>query len=208
MINNFVCKLFFIGLFFMFNNAFAYDDTEACKEYVRPCYFIITLKNQIEIAVQDVNRTDAYVSIQSIMDRVLNIRDISRFVAGSYWNSMSTGKQERFIDEYGRYIKRIYTKQLYKYAIYDISILSIKNQKKDHYLINTRLSDQRNIHDFIVVEFNLIVLHGKHLLSDIRINNSVSFSINQRNMIKNMVNKLGIDGMISYFQAENSTAAQ
>ena len=209
MINSFICRLCFIGLFFMFNNAFGYDDTEACKEYIKPCYFIIALKNQIEITVREItNRADAYVSIQSIMDRVLNIRDISKFVAGSYWNSMSTDEQERFIDEYGQYIKRVYTKQLYKYSTYDMSVLSIKNPKKGNYLINTRLSDERDTHNFIIVEFNLITLNDRHLLSDIKINSSISFSINQRNMVKNIINKNGIDGMISYFQAENTTATK
>ncbi|WDM85369.1 ABC transporter substrate-binding protein [Ehrlichia sp. JZT12] len=209
MINNFIFRLCFIGLLFIFNNAFGYDDTEACKEYIKPCYFIIVLKNQIEITVREAtNRANAYVSIQSIMDRVLNIRDIARFVAGSYWNSMSTDERERFIDEYGQYIKRIYTKQLYKYSTYDISILSIKHPKKDHYLINTRLSDERDVHNFIIVEFNLIALNDKHLLSDIKINNSISFSINQRTMIKNLINKNGVDGMIAYFQAENTAATR
>ena len=209
MINNFICRLFFISLLFMFNNAIGYDDVEACDEHVKPCYFIIALKNQIEITVNDTpNKADAYVSIQSIMDRVLDIKDISKFVLGSYWNSMSTDEREKFIDEYGKYVKRIYTKQLYKYSVYDMRILSIKNPKKGNYLVNTRLSDERNINDFIIVEFNLIVLQGKHFLSDIKINNAISLSVNQRSVIKNMIDKLGINGVISHFQAENNAATR
>ena len=207
MINNFVCRLFFISLFFMFNSAFGYDDTEACREYIRPCYFIVTLKNQIEISIQEIqDKTKMYSSIQSIVDRVLNIKDISKFVVGSYWNTMSTDEQERFVNEYSQYIRRMYSKQLCKYSVYNMSVLSIKNPKKDHYLINTRLSHERDVNNFVIVEFKLSDVNGRFLLSDIKINNAISFAIVQRSMIKNMISKQGIDGMISYFQSENASA--
>ncbi|CEI85113.1 ABC transporter substrate-binding protein [Ehrlichia minasensis] len=207
MINSFICKLFVISLFFLFNNAFGYDSTEACNEYVRPCYFIVTLKNQIEIITQDINnKAEVYASIQSIVDRVLNIREISKFVAGSYWNTMSTDEQEEFIDEYGQYVKRMYSKQLCKYSTYDMSILSVKNPKEGHYLINTRLSNESDDHNFIIVEFNLISTSDGFLLSDLKVNNAISLSVTQRSIIKNIVSKQGIDGMLTYFRSENSAA--
>ncbi|AHC38893.1 MlaC/ttg2D family ABC transporter substrate-binding protein [Ehrlichia muris] len=207
MINSSICRLFFLSLFFMCSGAFAYDDTEACREHIRPCYFIITLKNQIEITIQEIqNKAEMYSSIQSIIDRVLNIKDISKFVAGSYWNTMSTDEQEKFVNEYSQYIKRMYSKQLCKYSVYNMNILSVKNPKKDHYLINTRLSNERDISNFVIVEFKLSNIEGRFLLSDIRINNAISFAIIQRSMIKNMISKQGVDGMISYFQSENASA--
>ncbi|AAZ68091.1 MlaC/ttg2D family ABC transporter substrate-binding protein [Ehrlichia canis] len=207
MISNFICKLFFISLFFLFNNAFGYDSTEACNEYIRPCYFIVTLKNQIEIITQEIkDKAELYAGIQSIVDRVLDIREISKFIAGSYWNTMSTDEQEKFVNEYGQYVKRMYSKQLCKYSTYDMSILSVKNPKEGHYLINTRLSSENDNHNFIIVEFKLISAGDGFLLSDLRVNNAISLSVTQRSMIKNIVSKQGIDGMLSYFQSENSAA--
>ncbi|WP_230577163.1 MlaC/ttg2D family ABC transporter substrate-binding protein [Ehrlichia chaffeensis] len=194
-------------MLFLFNNAFAYDATEACREHVRPCYFIVALKNQVEITVRDIkDKAKMYAGIQSIVDRVLNIKDISRFVLGSYWNTMSADEQEKFISEYSKYIKRMYSKQLCKYSVYDMNILSIKSPKADHYLINTRLSHEKDVNNFLMVEFKLINTGNGFLLSDIKINSAISFSITQRSMIKNMISKQGIDGMISYFQLENASA--
>ena len=165
MMMNFIFRLFLISTFFIFNNAFGYSDVETCGEYIKPCYFLVTLKDQIEITVENTqDRVNAYSSIQSIVERVLDIRDIAKFVMGSYWNSMSDDEHARFIDEYNKYIRRIYTKQLYKYAIYDMSILSVKNPKKNTYLINTRLSDTRNIHNFVIVEFRLLVVDDKSII--------------------------------------------
>ncbi|QLK50123.1 ABC transporter substrate-binding protein [Ehrlichia ruminantium] len=208
MMMNFVLRLFFlIGTFFVFNNAFGYNNIEACREYIKPCYFLVTLKDQIEITVEDAqDRVNAYSGIQSIVERVLDIRDIAKFVMGSYWNTMSDDERARFVDEYNKYIRRIYTKQLYKYAVYDMSILSVKNPRKDIYLINTRLSDTRNVHNFVIVEFKLLVVDDRVLLSDIKVNNAISFSINQRTVIRNMVSKNGIEGTISYFKEQNNIA--
>ncbi|QGR02135.1 ABC transporter substrate-binding protein [Ehrlichia ruminantium] len=204
---NFVFRLFLIGALFIFNNAFGYSDVGACREYIKPCYFLIGLKDQIEIIVEDApDRVSAYSNIQSVVERVLDIRDIAKFVMGAYWNSMSDDEHARFVDEYNKYIRRIYTKQLYKYAVYDMSIMSIKNPKENTYLINTRLSDMANVHNFVIVEFKLLVLGDKVLLSDIKINNAISFSINQRTVIKNMIDKKGIEGTISYFKEQNDSA--
>ncbi|QXK92290.1 ABC transporter substrate-binding protein [Neoehrlichia mikurensis] len=156
-----------------------------------------------KIVKQEKNKTSAYAMLQDIMHKSLNIQNITKFVMGIYWKNSSLEQKEKFMHEYGKYIVRMYVKQLYIHASYNMSVFLVKEHTTNSYLVKARLVNQNNVDDFIIVVFT-VSYDDTLYIDDIKINNMISIAMHQRSMINYIIKEKGIDGAIRYFADENA----
>ncbi|KJV69338.1 ABC transporter substrate-binding protein [Candidatus Neoehrlichia procyonis] len=195
----------FVLIFLVWANVHAGENT--CSNYQQVCNFIEELQYfSSRIVKQAKDRASAYTMLQDMMHRSLNMKNIAKFVMGIYWKNSSLEQREKFISEYSKYIVRIYVKQLYIYASYDMDIFWVKKNTTNNYFVKTRLINQSNINDFVVVVFN-VSYDDAFYIDDIKVNNMISIAMHQRSMVNNMIRERGLDKTISYFISENTKIA-
>ncbi|WP_249549211.1 phospholipid-binding protein MlaC [Anaplasma phagocytophilum] len=190
-----LCSVVTVSLFmFMaFSNA-----GYACEQqYQHICQFVEELRSRIHVIVLEGKAVRE--SLGQAVQEVLDFPRLAKFAMGQYWKDADIRQRDEFQDAYSQYIKKVYVTQLKEFAHHWMKIMSVRALGEGKYAVRVRLTHPEHRDDFIVLEFH-IVEASTIKISDIRINNSLSISINQRTMVNEVIQKYGIDGAISHFR--------
>ncbi|ABD44093.1 toluene tolerance, Ttg2 family protein [Anaplasma phagocytophilum str. ApWI1] len=189
------CRVVTLSLFMFvaFSNA-----SHACEQQYRHiCQFVEELKTRVRVIVLEDKAVRE--SLGQAVQEVLDFPRLSKFAMGQYWKDADMRQRDEFQDVYSQYIKKVYVTQLKEFAHHGMKILSVRELGEGKYAVRVRLTHPEHRDDFIVLEFH-IVEASTLKISDIRINNSLSISVNQRTMVNEVIQKYGIDGAISHFR--------
>lgn len=167
--------------------------------------FVLAMKQQVDNTSMKGNRKNlehVQEELLKIIQNNVDLKGISRFVIGKYWNLSIQKEKEEFLKEYEVYLARLCTKILYKYINNsEMIIMSIKAVDNETCLIGTRFS--YGDEEFTNIDFKVTKSDSSFLINDV-VMSGISISINQRSQFSEKIDTNGMASVIDELKRNNN----
>jgi len=167
--------------------------------------FVLAMKQQIDNTSMKGNRKNSehiHEKLRKIIQNNVNLKEISRFVIGKYWNLSTQKEKEEFLKEYEVYLARLCAKILYKYINNsEMIIMSTKAVDDETCLIGTRFS--YGDEEFTNIDFKVTKSDSSFLINDV-VMSGISISINQRSQFSEKIDTNGMASVIDELKRNNN----
>ncbi|QOD38724.1 MlaC/ttg2D family ABC transporter substrate-binding protein [Candidatus Wolbachia massiliensis] len=166
--------------------------------------FVHAMKQQVDSISKEnkKNRECMHKKLREVIQKNVNLKEISRFVMGKHWALTTQKEKEDFLREYEVYLTHLCVKILYKYMNNsEMIIMSSRAIDDKACLINTRFS--YGDEEFTNIDFKVTKDEGSFLISDVAMN-GISISINQRSQFSEKIDTYGIASVIDELKCNNS----
>lgn len=167
--------------------------------------FVLAMKQQVDSTSMKGNRKNSehiHEKLQKIIQNNVNLKGISRFVIGKYWNLSTQKEKEEFLKEYEVYLARLCAKILYKYINNsEMIIMSTKAVDDETCLIGTRFS--YGDEEFTNIDFKVTKSDSSFLINDV-VMSGISISINQRSQFSEKIDTNGMASVIDELKRNNN----
>ncbi|BET35694.1 hypothetical protein wScaTNS_09070 [Wolbachia pipientis] len=148
------------------------------------------------------NLEHIHEELQKIIQNNVNLKEISRFVIGKYWNLSTQKEKEEFLKEYEVYLARLCAKILYKYINNsEMIIMSTKAVDDETCLIGTRFS--YGDEEFTNIDFKVTKSDSSFLINDV-VMSGISIAINQRSQFSEKIDTNGMASVIDELKCNNN----
>ncbi|WP_177429451.1 MlaC/ttg2D family ABC transporter substrate-binding protein [Wolbachia endosymbiont of Nilaparvata lugens] len=167
--------------------------------------FVLAMKQQVDNTSMKGNRKNlehVQEELLKIIQNNVDLKGISRFVIGKYWNLSIQKEKEEFLKEYEVYLARLCTKILYKYINNsEMIIMSTKAVDNETCLIGTRFS--YGDEEFTNIDFKVTKSDSSFLINDV-VMSGISISINQRSQFSEKIDTNGMASVIDELKRNNN----
>lgn len=167
--------------------------------------FVLAMKQQVDNTSMKGNRKNlehVQEELLKIIQNNVDLKGISRFVIGKYWNLSIQKEKEEFLKEYEVYLARLCTKILYKYINNsEMIIMSTKAVDDETCLIGTRFS--YGDEEFTNIDFKVTKSDSSFLINDV-VMSGISISINQRSQFSEKIDTNGMASVIDELKRNNN----
>lgn len=167
--------------------------------------FVLAMKQQVDNTSMKGNRKNlehVQEELLKIIQNNVDLKGISRFVIGKYWNLSIQKEKEEFLKEYEVYLARLCTKILYKYINNsEMIIMSTKAVDDETCLIGTRFS--YGDEEFTNIDFKVTKSDSSFLINDV-VMSGISIAINQRSQFSKKIDTNGMASVIDELKRNNN----
>lgn len=167
--------------------------------------FVLAMKQQVDSISMKGNRKNSehiHEKLRKIIQNNVNLKEISRFVIGKYWNLSTQKEKEEFLKEYEVYLARLCAKILYKYINNsEMIIMSTKAVDDETCLIGTRFS--YGDEEFTNIDFKVTKSDSSFLINDV-VMSGISIAINQRSQFSEKIDTNGMASVIDELKCNNN----
>lgn len=167
--------------------------------------FVLAMKQQVDNTSMKGNRKNSehiHKKLRKVIQNNINLKEISRFVIGKYWNLSTQKEKEEFLKEYELYLARLCAKILYKYINNsEMIIMSTKAVNDETCLIGTRFS--YGDEEFTNIDFKVTKSDSSFLINDV-VMSGISIAINQRSQFSEKIDTNGMASVIDELKRNNN----
>ncbi|MBS9531485.1 MULTISPECIES: MlaC/ttg2D family ABC transporter substrate-binding protein [Wolbachia] len=167
--------------------------------------FVLAMKQQVDNTSMKGNRKNlehVQEELLKIIQNNVDLKGISRFVIGKYWNLSTQKEKEEFLKEYEVYLARLCAKILYKYINNsEMIIMSTRAVDDETCLIGTRFS--YGDEEFTNIDFKVTKSDNSFLINDV-VMSGISISINQRSQFSEKIDTNGMASVIDELKRNNN----
>ncbi|OCA06752.1 MlaC/ttg2D family ABC transporter substrate-binding protein [Wolbachia endosymbiont of Trichogramma pretiosum] len=167
--------------------------------------FVLAMKQQVDNSSMKGNGNNSeyiHEKLRKIIQNNVNLKEISRFVMGKYWNLSTQKEKEEFLKEYEVYLARLCAKILYKYINNsEMIIMSTRVVDDETCLIGTRFS--YGDEEFTNIDFKVTKSDGSFSINDV-VMSGISIAINQRSQFSKKIDTNGMESVIDELKRNNN----
>lgn len=165
--------------------------------------FINQLGNQAIDTLRATNLTldQREARFRRLLSQSFDLRFIGRFVLGRYWRSATPDQQNNYIALYGEYLLQTYSARLGGYAGESLTVIGARMANDKDFVVSTSLA--RPSGPPIAADWRVRVIDGQYRIIDIMIE-GISLAITQRSEFASVVQRDGIDGLLTILRARTT----
>lgn len=170
-----------------------------------PCYVIKSSANTLSQAInQHLTNQQAQTMIQNGIIPQIDFTLMTRYAMGNNWKQASSDQQAKIVDLFKQMLVNSYSSALSKFKGAQVAITSSKiGDRPNKAIVNSTITmDSDNAKNQpINVEYDLAKIGSAWKIYDVKIENA-SIVATYRNQFNDIVQKSGIDGLISQLQTK------
>ncbi len=165
--------------------------------------FINQLGNQ---AISTLRATDLTLDqrearFRSLLSQGFDLRFIGRFVLGRYWRVATPDQQNDYIALYGEYLLQTYSSRLGGYAGQNMTVTGARRASDKDIVVSTTID--RPSGPRITADWRVRATDGRYRIIDIMVE-GISMAITQRSDFASVVQRSGIDGLLTILRARTT----
>lgn len=137
--------------------------------------------------------------IEAIFAENVDFEWVAKFAMGRFWRQATDEQKKRYVEAYKNFLIKHYTARFSDYTSGSFKVLNAKETSKGEFVIGMEImSDEKNATP-VLIDYKLRTDKNSFKVFDIIVE-GVSMITTQRSEFASVLNKNGIDGLISQLQ--------
>jgi phospholipid transport system substrate-binding protein len=133
------------------------------------------------------------------------MKDIGRFVAGTYWRRMDPAQRDEYLKLFSEWVLKTYSIRLGGYSGEQFKVLSTSPAGQHDVLVKTRID--KSAGNGFNASWRVRKIGGGYKIIDIYVE-GVSMAITQRSEFESILQRQGVDGLISMLKDKVKNMSQ